>query len=132
MYELSSIEVTIMKRTLIMVSIVSAIAASVAGCTKKQPLLTTAASARTNVSIHRVGLSSFTDTYEATGTVNARTTTQIASNLLGRITSLRVNEGDPVKKGQVLVELDDREPILVAVFDQDLHLRFGHGCHGIT
>ena len=109
MYALSSIEVTIMKRTLIMVLILSAIAASVAGCTKKQALIPTAAAARTNVSIYRVGLSPFTDTYEATGTVTARTTTQIASNLLGRITSLRVSAGDAVRKGQVLVEIDDRE-----------------------
>jgi len=62
-----------------------------------------------NVSTVRVGRSPVADDYEATGTVNAKTTTQISANRMGRINSVTVNEGDIVSKGETLVEIDDRD-----------------------
>ena len=99
-----------MKRILIPSSIVVAIATAAAGCGKKQtPTTVAAADPISNVRVSKIGRSSFAETYEATGTVNAKTTTQISANLLGRVNSIVVNEGDAVKKGQLLVEIDDRD-----------------------
>ena len=49
------------------------------------------------------------DTYEAVGTVRSKTISVLSSKVLGRITSLPVREGDRVKAGQLLLEIDDRE-----------------------
>lgn len=62
-----------------------------------------------NVAITKVMKSSIEDFYEATGTVNARTTTQISANMMGRIISLPAAEGDAVTRGQLLVEIDSAE-----------------------
>ncbi len=48
-------------------------------------------------------------TYEATGTVRARTTATIAAKLMGYAREVRAQVGDRVREGQVLVVLDARE-----------------------
>lgn len=68
----------------------------------------TAAPAR-SVAITKVTKSSIEDFYEATGTVNARTTTQVSANMMGRIISFPAAEGDVVTRGQTLVEIDDAD-----------------------
>ena len=104
----SSVEVIIMNRQYILVSV--AIALLAVGCGKQHAAKTTASVAPVpNITITKVGRSSVAQTYEATGTVNAKTTTQVSSNLLGRINSITVSEGDTVRKGQTLVEIDGRE-----------------------
>ena len=81
-----------------------------AGCGKKEASVTTAvAESVPNVTIVKVTRSSIADSYDATGTVAAKTTTQISGRTLGRVNSLRVNEGDSVSRGQLLVEIDDRD-----------------------
>ena len=62
-----------------------------------------------NVPTAKVTLGSMEDFYEATGTVKAKTTTQVAANMMGRILSIPVSEGSSVTRGQVLVEIDNRE-----------------------
>lgn len=62
-----------------------------------------------NLPTAKVTLGSMEDFYEATGTVKAKTTTQVAANMMGRILSIPVNEGSSVSRGQVLVEIDNRE-----------------------
>ena len=62
-----------------------------------------------NVAITRVTKSSIEDFYEATGTVKARTTTQVSANIMGRIISFPAAEGDTVSRGQLLVEIDAAE-----------------------
>jgi RND family efflux transporter MFP subunit len=47
--------------------------------------------------------------YEAVGTTKARTASTISSKLMGTVRSIRVNEGDQVKAGDVLVVLDQRQ-----------------------
>jgi multidrug efflux pump subunit AcrA (membrane-fusion protein) len=99
-----------MKRVLIIGSIVVAVAASFAGCEKKQTVnAVPTADPIPSVSISKVTRSSLVDNYEATGTVVAKSTTQVSANLMGRVNSIPVTEGDTVRKGQVLVEIDDRE-----------------------
>ncbi len=62
-----------------------------------------------NVAIVRVGRSSIEDFYETPGTVKAKTTTQVSANMMGRILSFPSAEGEPVFRGQVLIEIDSSE-----------------------
>lgn len=50
------------------------------------------------------------DWLEASGTVQAAQTSQIASQMMGTITQMRVHEGDRVQNQQVLAVLDDTQP----------------------
>jgi multidrug efflux pump subunit AcrA (membrane-fusion protein) len=47
--------------------------------------------------------------YEAVGTVHARVTATVSSKLLAAIQELVVKEGDRVRQGDLLVQLDDRQ-----------------------
>jgi len=47
--------------------------------------------------------------YEAVGTVQAEIASTVAAKLMGTITSVRVREGDRVRKGDVLVTIDERQ-----------------------
>ncbi len=63
------------------------------------------------------GLSMFTaqratvpDYVEATGTVHASQSAQLSSQVMGTITRVNVREGDHVRRGQVLVSIDEAQP----------------------
>jgi HlyD family secretion protein len=45
----------------------------------------------------------------ASGKIQARTTVNISANTMGRVTKLAVEEGDRVKQGQFLMEIDPRQ-----------------------
>jgi len=45
----------------------------------------------------------------ASGKVRAKTTVNISANTMGRVTKLAVEEGDRVKRGQFLMEIDPRQ-----------------------
>ena len=47
--------------------------------------------------------------YEATGTVRARTSTVISARAMGYVREVKVQTGDRVREGQVLVGLDTRD-----------------------
>jgi RND family efflux transporter MFP subunit len=64
---------------------------------------TVKASVATARAVHRVL------TYDAVGTVKARVSTTLSSKLMGTVASVRVREGDAVKKGELLVEIDPRQ-----------------------
>src|ERR1022692_2523223 len=49
--------------------------------------------------------------YEATGTVRARTSAVISSKLMGYVREVKVQAGDRVREGQLLVTLDARDQI---------------------
>ena len=49
------------------------------------------------------------DSFEAPGTVRARTTTVLSSRVSGQIELLAVREGDRVRQGQVVAEIENRE-----------------------
>lgn len=52
---------------------------------------------------------SIPETVEFPGTVKAAVSSVLSSKVLGRVTAVQVREGDPVRKGQVLVEVDARQ-----------------------
>jgi len=47
--------------------------------------------------------------YEAVGTVTARTASTISSKLMGLVRAVHVQEGDVIKKGDLLVTIDSRQ-----------------------
>jgi len=47
--------------------------------------------------------------FEAVGTVQAETASTIGAKLLGTVTAVRVQEGDRVRMGDVLVTIDERQ-----------------------
>lgn len=94
----------------ILIAGVAAAAIMAAGCGRAADKAETKpASEVRNVAITKVTKSSIEDYYEATGTVKAKTTTQISANMMGRILSFPAAEGDIVKRGQLLVEIDSAE-----------------------
>jgi multidrug efflux pump subunit AcrA (membrane-fusion protein) len=100
-----------MEKKLLALILISVPLLFAAGCGKKEETAanqTTAAEIR-NIAVTKVTRSSIEDFYEATGTVKAKTTTQISANIMGRIVSLPVAEGDTVSRGQVLAEIDASE-----------------------
>jgi membrane fusion protein, multidrug efflux system len=49
------------------------------------------------------------DYYEAVGTVRARNSSVVAARIMGNIVALHVREGDTVRAGQTLIEIESRE-----------------------
>src|SRR5688500_16919216 len=49
------------------------------------------------------------DYYEAVGTVRARNSSVVAARIMGSIVALHVREGDTVRAGQTLIEIENRE-----------------------
>ncbi len=90
--------------------VVTALAVALIGCGKTEETAKTPPPTEIqNVSIAKVTKSSIADYYEATGTVKAAKTTDVSANMMGRIVAFPVAEGDSVSRGQVLVEIDNRE-----------------------
>jgi multidrug efflux pump subunit AcrA (membrane-fusion protein) len=59
--------------------------------------------------IETVQPTSVDDYYEAVGTVRARNSSVIAARIMGNIVALHVREGDTVRAGQTLIEIENRE-----------------------
>ena len=59
--------------------------------------------------IETIKLSPVEEEYEAVGTVRSKTTSSLSSKTVGSILAVHVREGDRVKIGQLLIEIDDRD-----------------------
>jgi membrane fusion protein, multidrug efflux system len=59
--------------------------------------------------IETVKTSSVDDYYEAVGTVRAKTSSVVAARIMGNIISVRVREGDRVRAGQTVIEIENRD-----------------------
>lgn len=46
---------------------------------------------------------------EAVGTIRSEVTTQLSSRIMGYVTEVKVDEGDKVRRGQLLAQIDSRE-----------------------
>ena len=58
---------------------------------------------------YKVSQGTITNTVMGTGTLEAKTKTIISSKIAGRIEKIKVDQGDKVKAGQLLVMLDEEE-----------------------
>jgi RND family efflux transporter MFP subunit len=63
----------------------------------------------TDVKITTVSLATVDEIYETTGTVKSEQVSNIASRIMGVVTAINVQEGDPVRAGQLLMTIDDQE-----------------------
>lgn len=63
-----------------------------------------------DVKVATVERQSIPDTVESVGTVRAAEEAQIGAQIMATIVSVNVREGDAVRRGQVLVVLDDAQP----------------------
>ena len=59
--------------------------------------------------VGRAGVQTITESYEAVGTVRPRTESRIEAQVSAQIIDVKVNPGDKVVKGQLLVALDNRQ-----------------------
>jgi RND family efflux transporter MFP subunit len=59
--------------------------------------------------IETVQPASVDDYYEAVGTVRARNSSVVAARIMGNIVAVHVREGDTVRAGQTLIEIESRE-----------------------
>ncbi|OHB32747.1 MAG: efflux transporter periplasmic adaptor subunit [Desulfuromonadaceae bacterium GWB2_53_15] len=86
---------------------------SVAGCSAKQHEAGkkpgTAATVVKGTTIETVKSAAIAETLEVVGTVQARTSAVVSTRIPGTVSVLRVREGDRVKKGQLLAQLDAQE-----------------------
>ncbi len=86
-------------------------ALTLVGCGSKTPTEASADAKAVPVSVQAVTLATeqWPSTYEAVGTVKARTAAVLSSKVMGYVREVRVRAGDRVREGQVLVVLDSRD-----------------------
>lgn len=63
------------------------------------------------VTLEHVGLTSVNSYYESAGTVKPKATSVISASVMGTVHSIKVQEGQQVKAGQILLLLDDRDAV---------------------
>lgn len=82
---------------------------SLTGCTTKKPEMNDSSHSIQPENIIKVQQSVINDYYEASGTVKAKNSANIAGKILARVESVNIDEGDSVQKGQLLVVLDNTD-----------------------
>ena len=97
-----------MRKKWVFISIVS-LAIMITSCGKKEETAIEKPTTVQGVKIETIKLSSVEEDYEATGTVRSKTTSALSSKTVGNILAVHVREGDRVRIGQLLIEIDDRD-----------------------
>jgi membrane fusion protein, multidrug efflux system len=87
----------------------TALSLSNASCEQKQEASATKPKPVQAVKIERVTAAQVDDYYEAVGTVRAVTVSVLSARILGSVVALHVHEGDRVRAGQTLLEIDNRD-----------------------
>ena len=90
--------------------LVAPVAMWLAACSDSPKAKPVASSARpVAVSVMTAASETWPSIYEATGTVRARTSAVVSAKLMGYVREVKVQTGDHVREGQLLVTLDPRE-----------------------
>ena len=79
------------------------------GCSDSKPASPAPAEKVHGVAVMQVQKATVPDAVEATGTVRAALSAQLASQVMGTITRVNVHEGDHVRRGEVLVSIDEAQ-----------------------
>jgi RND family efflux transporter MFP subunit len=82
---------------------------SLSACSNRKDTSPVAAEAPIPVTVTRVGMADITETFEAGGVVQARTTATVMARILAPVREVRVAPGERVRTGQVLIVLDGRD-----------------------
>ncbi len=80
-----------------------------AACEKKKEAATEKPAVVSGIQTEVVSNSATSDYYEAVGTVRAKMNTVLSAKVVGSITALHAREGDRVRAGQTLIEIDNRD-----------------------
>ena len=83
--------------------------AVLAACSESKPAAPAAPEKVHGVAVMEVRAATVPDTVEATGTVRAALSAQLSSQVTGIITRVNVHEGDRVRRGEVLVSIDEAQ-----------------------
>jgi multidrug efflux pump subunit AcrA (membrane-fusion protein) len=97
-----------MKHLVTFAIVILALAGAISCARKQEPAATTAPVVQ-GVRIETVAQQTVDESYEAVGTVRAKNSAIVSSKVMGNIVAMKVREGDTVRAGQVLVEIDSRE-----------------------
>ncbi|HSB11690.1 MAG TPA: efflux RND transporter periplasmic adaptor subunit [Blastocatellia bacterium] len=97
-----------MKR-IVQMTALSALIAVTLSCGKKQEPAVANPTLMRDVKIEKVAPGTIDDLYEASGTVRSKTSSAVSARILGSIIAIPVHEGDRVRAGQTLVEIDSRD-----------------------
>ena len=97
-----------MKKKIVLICLVTLLA-GVSACGKKEEKEPEKVAAVTGVKVEAVKTSAQEDFYEAVATVRSKTTSVLSSRAMGYIVAVHVREGDRVRPGQLLLEIDNRE-----------------------
>lgn len=98
-----------MKTKIGILAAIGLLALTAASCGKKPEVAAEKLPVVKGARVDRVSMSPVEDYYEATGAVRSKTTVVLSSKVMGVVTGLRVREGDRVRVGQVLIEIDNRD-----------------------
>lgn len=93
----------------IAVVLIGVIAAATAACGGKEEAAAEKTPAIVGVKIETANVVPVDDFYDAVGTVRSKTTSVLSSKIVGHVMAVRVREGDRVRAGQPLIDIDDRD-----------------------
>jgi RND family efflux transporter MFP subunit len=82
---------------------------SLAGCKETKPTAQAAAEKVRGVVVMQIQKATVPDAVEATGTVRAVMSAQLSSQVMGTVTRINVQEGGHVRRGEVLVSIDESQ-----------------------
>ena len=85
------------------------VVALLVGCSDTKPATQAPVEKVHGIAVMQVQKTSVPDVVEATGTVRAALSAQLASQVMGTITRVNVREGDRVRRGEVLVSIDEAQ-----------------------
>jgi len=86
------------------------LAAVLAGCSNGRETASAAPETVANVAVVSAQMASVPDLVEAVGTLRAAQTSQLAAQMMGNIVEIRAQEGDRIRRGQVLAVIDEAQP----------------------
>lgn len=91
--------------------LIAAAAATLAGCGSPEKVESAGAvpAVTKPVAVQTAAMEQWPSLYETTGTVRARTAATISAKWMGHVREVKVNVGDRVRAGQLLVALDARD-----------------------
>lgn len=96
------------KMKAITVFLLSLILLLTSSCGRKKAIVSAPAEPA-NIGTLRVAPSTVDESYQAVGTVHSATSSVLSAKIMGAVLALHAREGDKVRAGQVLIEIDDRE-----------------------
>lgn len=98
----------------VVLSFAMAVGISLTGCSDKKHQAQSTPPAVSGLTLTTVKVTDLPETLDVVGTVRARTSAMVSARISGTVSVLHVREGDRVRKGQVLGQLDSKENLALA------------------